>query len=321
MAIVFLGTPAFSVPSLRRLVDDGYDVAAVYSQPDRPAGRGRRSRPPPTKQAAQEMGLTVRQPESLRDPAAIEELRALKPELGIAVAYGQILRPEVLEVPQRGVLNVHPSLLPKLRGASPISAAILNGDRESGVSVILMDPGMDSGPIIAQRRLPIEDRDTAGTLSERLAALAAELLSEALPRWLSGEIQPQTQDHSQATKAPPLKKDHGRIDWTLPAVDIWRRVRAYNPWPGAYTTLDGELLHVWQAWPLPDSDAPPGAVVALTDEQRTALPDAADREAFGVATGDGLLAVLSVQRAGRKAMPAADFLRGMRDLIGKRLGD
>jgi methionyl-tRNA formyltransferase len=321
MAIVFLGTPAFSVPSLRRLVGDGFPVAAVYTQPDRPAGRGRHVTPPATKLAALELGLPVHQPESLRDPAAIEELAALKPEVGVAVAYGQILPPEVLEIPTRGVLNVHPSLLPRLRGASPISAAILNGDSETGVSIIRMDPGMDSGPLLAQRSLPIDDSDTTGTLSERLAALAAGLLAETLPRWLAGEIDPQPQDDSLATKAPPLKKEHGRIDWTLPAIDIWRRVRAYNPWPGAQTSLDGEPIRIWQAWPLPAAaDADPGAVLALSDEQRDALPPHADPEAFGVATGNGVLAVLSLQRAGRRPLPPGEFLRGAPNLIGKRLG-
>ena len=321
MAILFLGTPAFSVPSLRRLVHEGFQIAAVYTQPDRPAGRGRKLRPPATKEAALELGLTVRQPHSLRDPAAIEELASLRPEVGVAVAYGQILPPEVLEIPPKGLLNIHPSLLPRLRGASPISAAILNGDPESGVTIIRMDPGMDSGPILAQRSLPIHDTDTTATLSDHLATLAAGLLAETLPRWLAGDIEPAPQDDSLATKAPPLKKEHGRIDWALPAVDIWRRVRAYNPWPGAQTTLDGEPLRIWQAWPLPGAAAPPGAVVALNDDQRAALPQGADPETFAVATGDGVLAVLSLQRAGRKALSPGDFLHGMRDLIGRRLGD
>ncbi|TET99449.1 MAG: methionyl-tRNA formyltransferase, partial [Dehalococcoidia bacterium] len=217
MAIVFLGTPAFAVPSLRRLADEGYEIAAVYTQPDRPAGRGRRLTPPPVKTAALAMGLPVRQPESLRDPSALAELTSLHPEVGVGVAYGQILRQEVLAIPPKGVLNVHPSLLPRHRGASPIPAAILAGDRETGVTIILMDPGMDSGPVLAQRSLPIEDWDTAGTLTEKLAPLAADLLAETLSRWLQGEIDPQPQDHSLATKAPLLKKEHGAIDWSLPA--------------------------------------------------------------------------------------------------------
>ncbi len=320
MAIVFLGTPAFAVPSLRRLADEGYEIAAVYTQPDRPAGRGRHLTPPPVKTAALAMGLPVRQPESLRDPLALAELTSLHPEVGIGVGYGQILRQEVLDIPPKGVLNVHPSLLPRHRGASPIPAAILAGDRETGATVMLMDPGIDSGPILAQRSLPIENQDTGGTLAEKLALLAASLLAETLPGWLRDEIEPQPQDHSLATKTPLLKKEHGAIDWSLPAMRIWRQVRAYDPWPGAYTTLDGQLLHVWEAWPLPGEGAPPGTTVALREEQQDELRAQADQGGFGVQTGDGLLAVLSVQRQGRRRLPATEFLRGARDFIGRRLG-
>jgi methionyl-tRNA formyltransferase len=320
MAIVFLGTPAFAVPSLRRLVDEGFEIAAVYTQPDRPAGRGRRPAQPPVKDAALAMGLPVRQPESLRDSTALAELASLHPEVTVGVAYGQILRQEVLEIPPKGVLNIHPSLLPRHRGASPIPAAILAGDRETGVTIILMDPGMDTGPILAQRSLHINDSDTTGALTEKLARVAADLLAETVPRWLRSEIDPQPQDHSLATKAPLLKKEHGAIDWAIPAVDIWRRVRAYNPWPGAYTTVEGRLLHIWEAWPLPGGRAVPGTVVALSDEQRAGLPPGADEGAFAVQTGDGLLAVLSAQREGRRRLPAGEFLRGMRDFIGRRLG-
>lgn len=320
MAIIFLGTPAFAVPSLRRLADEGHEIAAVYTQPDRPAGRGRRLTAPPVKTAALAMGLPVRQPQSLRDPSALAELASLQPDVGIGVAYGQILRQEVLAIPAKGMLNVHPSLLPRHRGASPIPAAILAGDRETGATIMLMDPGMDSGPILTQRSLPIEDRDTAGTLTEKLALLAADLLAETLPRWLRDEIDPQQQDHSLATKAPLLKKEHGAIDWSLPAVQTWRQVRAYNPWPGAYTTLDDQVLHIWEAWPLPGEGAPPGTVVALREEQQVELPPEADREAFAVQTGNGLLTVLSVQRQGRRRLGAAEFLRGARGFIGRRLG-
>ena len=320
MAIVFLGTPAFAVPSLRRLGDEGFEIAAVYTQPDRPAGRGRHTASPPVKSAAQEMGLSVRQPESLRDPATLAALASLRPEVGVGVAYGQILRQELLEIPRKGVLNVHPSLLPRHRGASPVPAAILAGDRETGVTIILMDPGMDSGPILAQRAIPIEDAETAGTLTEKLAPIAADLIADTLPRWLDDEIEPRPQDHSLATKAPLLKKEQGTIDWSLPAVQIWRRVRAYNPWPGAYTALQGGLLHIWGAWPLADGEAPPGTVVELSEEQRAGLPPGADRGAFAVGTGDGLLTVLSAQREGRRALSASEFLRGMRGFIGRRLG-
>ncbi len=320
MSIVFLGTHAFAVPSLRRLVQAGFEIAAVYTQPDRPAGRGRRVTAPPVKRAALELNLPIRQPEDMRDPAALAELASLRPAVAVGVAYGQILRPEVLEIPEKGVLNVHPSLLPRHRGAAPVPAAILAGDDRTGVTIILMDRGMDSGPILARGEIDIDDRDTAGSLMDRLSGVAAELVAETLPRWLNGEIEPKPQDGSLATKAPLLNKDHGGIDWSLPAGDIWRRVRAYNPWPGAHTTLEGELLHIWEAWPLPGGAGPPGTVVALSEEQRAALPAAAHRTPFGVHTGDGVLAVISVQRPGRRALPAGDFLRGMRTFIGRHLG-
>ncbi|HEU4760384.1 MAG TPA: methionyl-tRNA formyltransferase [Dehalococcoidia bacterium] len=320
MAIVFMGTPAFAVPSLQRLAAEGYGIAAVYTQPDRPAGRGRHPRPSPVKVAAQELGLPVREPATLSEPEALSALRSLAPEAIVVVAYGQILRQDVLDVPPRGVLNVHPSLLPRHRGAAPIPAAILAGDGETGVTVMLMDAGMDTGPIVAQRAMPVEPADTAGSLGAKLSAVAADLLAETLPRWLRGEIEPQPQDDSRATKAPLLRKEQGAIDWGLPAAEIWRRVRAYNPWPGAYSTLDGEIVHIWEAWPLEeDSGQRPGTLVPLTDQQRAQLPPGADREAFAVQTGRGLLVVLLVQRAGRRALPPGDFLRGARDALGKRL--
>ncbi len=315
-----MGTPAFAVPSLRRLATAGFQVAAVYTQPDRPAGRRRHPQPPAVKLAAQELSLPVRQPLTLRDPDALAGLASLQPQVMVAVAYGQILRQEVLDIPPRGVLNVHPSLLPRHRGASPIAAAILSGDETTGVTIMLMDPGMDSGPVLAQAAIPIEPSDTSASLGDKLSHLAADLLSQTLPRWLAGDIQPRPQDHSRATKAPPLRKEHGAIDWTAPAQQIWRQVRAFNPWPGAYTALDGSLLHIWQAWPIDgDSGREPGTIVPLEHEQRRQLPPGSDREAFAVQTGRGLLAVLLVQRAGRRALPAGDFLRGVRDLFGRRL--
>ena len=320
MAIVFMGTPHFALPSLRALAEAGYDIAAVYTRPDRPAGRGLRPQPPPVKLLAQELGLPVRQPDSLRRPEAIEELQALAPEVIVVCAYGQILRRPVLELPPKGVLNVHPSLLPRHRGPSPIAAAILAGDPETGVTVMLMDEGMDTGPILSQRSLPISPFDTAGTLGERLSRLAAELLLETLPRWLRGEIAPQPQDESRATVTRLLRKEDGAIDWHLSAEELWRRVRAFNPWPGAYTYLDGEQLHIWEAWPLPfDSGFPPGTVVALSAEQASSVPAEAGRAAFAVQTGAGLLAVLRAQRAGRRPLPSEEFLRGMPRIIGRRL--
>ena len=320
MSIVFIGTPQFAVPALRRLAADGHHVSAVVTQPDRPAGRGLRVRASPVKLAAEELRLPVKQPPSLRDAQAIEELASLRPEVIVAVAYGQILRQPVLDIPPRGILNVHPSLLPRWRGASPVPGAILAGDEATGVSIILMDPGMDSGPILAQRRHPIAPTDTAGSLLDTLSTVAADLLSETLPRWLAGEIEPQPQDELLATVCPLLRKESGAIHWDRPAVDIWRAVRAYNPWPGAYSALDGELLHIWRSWPLDfDSGSAPGTVVALSGAQRSSLPEGAPPGAFAVQTGEGLLAVLQAQRAGRRVLPADEFLRGLPGLIGRRL--
>lgn len=318
MSIVFIGTPEFAVPSLQRLAADGFDISAVLSQPDRPAGRGRGMRPSPIAVAAEELGLPLLKPQSLRDPDAVAEVAALQPEAIVAVAYGQILRPEVLDIAPKGVLNVHPSLLPRWRGPAPVPAAILAGDETTGVTIMLMDPGMDTGPILSQVDHPIHDADTAGSLLTALADVGAGLLSDTLLRWLAGELEPQPQDDAEATVSSLIRKENAQIDWSLPAVDIWRRVRAYNPSPGAYTTLNSELLHIWEAWPLKSDARAPGTVVPLDD--REALPDPARDASFAIGTGDGLLAVVTAQRPGRRSMPSADLLRGMPDLIGARLG-
>lgn len=336
MSIVFIGTPDFAVSSLRRLAADGHVIAAVITQPDRPAGRGRRLALPPVKVAAEELGLTVLQPSTLRDAEPLNTIRALQPEAIVAVAYGQILRQQLLDIPPRGVLNVHPSLLPRHRGASPIAGAILAGDDETGVSIMLMDAGMDSGPVLAQHRVPIGAFETTGTLTTSLAELGAGLLAETLPRWLTGEIDPQPQDESQATVTRLIRKQDGAIDWHLSAVEIWRRVRAYNPWPGAVTTLDGETLNVRRAWPIEDNtDKLAGTIITPAgknlpifntlvdpkpgDRRFRLLPPEATGSAFLVQTGDGLLAVLELQRAGRRALSSAEFARGRPGIIGRRL--
>jgi len=321
MSIVFIGTPAFAVPSLLRLLDTGHEIALVITQPDRPAGRRRKTLSSPVKEAALEAGLTVLQPASLRDPAAMHEVAALEPEAMVAVAYGQILRQEFLDIAPRGVLNVHPSLLPRFRGASPIPAAILAGDEVTGVTIILMDAGMDSGPMLAQRIHAIWPVDTTDSLSPVLSELGASLLAETLPRWLSGEITPRPQDESSATVTRLLTKADSLIDWVRPAVEIWRQVRAYNPWPGAHTLVDGALLHIWQAWPLEgSSETEPGTVIGIASGRPDAMPAELAAPAFAVQTGDGLLAPVELQREGRKRLSAPAYLRGMPGLIGRRLG-
>jgi len=318
MSIVFIGTPEFAVPSLKALVDTGPDIAAVVTQPDRPAGRGRTLTPSSVKAAATEHGLTVLQPASLRDPEAVEQLRKLAPEVMVAVAYGQILRREVLEIPPKGVLNVHPSLLPRWRGATPIPAAILAGDNETGVSIMLMDQGMDSGPILAQQTTRLSDSETTATLTASLAEVGASLLAHTLPRWLNGEITPRPQNEEVATVCHPLTKGDGAIDWTRPATEIWRQVRAYDPWPGAFTPFDGESLRIWSAWPIeavPSSEAV-GTILGIPEDAPLEAQDAA----FAVQTGDGVLAIHEVQRAGRNRLSSKEFLRGSPGLIGTVLG-
>ncbi len=322
MRVVFMGTPEFALPSLRALVEGGYNIVGVYTRPDRLAGRGRALTPPAVKTAALDYGLPVFQPPGLRRPEAAEELASLRPDVIVVCAFGVILRQPVLDIPAKGVLNVHPSLLPRHRGASPIAAAILAGDEQTGVTIMLMDPGMDTGPILSQRAISISPWDTSGSLGERLAEVGAELLPEVLPRWLADEIEPQPQDDSLASQCSLLRKEDGAIDWNLPAIDIWRQVRAFNPWPGAFTTLAEQTLLIWEAWPLSVGSAgEPGAVLPLTPDQRQMLPpEAGEKEALAVQTGEGLLAVLRLQRAGRRSLAAAEFIRGQRDLFGRRLG-
>ena len=316
MRIVFMGTSDFALPALRRLIDSEHEVAAVYTQPDRPAGRGRHPMPPPVKVKAQEWGLPLRQPARVSTPEDTAELAAFKPDVIVVAAYGQLLKERVLEVPPKGVINIHPSLLPRHRGASPVAAAILTDDKETGVSIMLMALAFDEGPILAQRRIPISPHDTTGSLTAQLAAVGADLLMETLPGFLEGTIRPQPQDAAAATYAPLVQKGDALIDWRLPATEIWRRVRAHNPWPGAFTYLDGEPLRILEAWPLPDdSGEPPGSLGATPPSHEELL-----RGTFAVQTGEGLLAALTVQKSGRRALAAADFLRGERGLIGRRLG-
>ena len=299
-----MGTPQFAVPSLEALVGE-HEIVCVITQPDRRAGRGRKLTPPPVKEAALRHGLSVWQPPTLREPQAIAHLKELAPQVMVVVAYGEILRPEVLSIPPHGVINVHASLLPRYRGPSPIAAAILAGDTETGVTVMLMDEGMDTGPILSQATCPIAPDDTAGTLGERLALLGANLLANTLPRWLRGEITPRPQDHQQATYCRLLRKEDGLIDWSRPAEELARQVRAYHPWPGSYTLWRGRPLKVLRARALSDhsTDEPPGLVVMLP-------------RGPAVVTGKGLLLLEEVQPAGRRPMPGAAFARGQRNFVG-----
>ena len=306
--VVFLGTPEFAVPTLEAL-DEGHQVVGVVTQPDRPAGRGRKLMPSPVKEAALERGLEIQQPASLRAPEAVQQLVTWQPEAIVVAAFGQILRPEVLALPPHGCLNVHASLLPRYRGAAPIPAAILAGDDETGVTIMLMDEGMDTGPILAQARTPIAPGDTTASLTDKLARMGAGQIIQALPAWLEGRISPRPQDDALATYCRPLQKEDGRLDWTEPARALDRRVRAADPWPGAFTTWQGRRLKVLRARPRPDwpGSGQPGLVVAL-------------EAGAGVVTGKGLLELSEVQMAGKRAMEIGVFLHGQQDFVGSLLG-
>lgn len=304
MRVVFMGSPGFAVPSLEYLVLGGYEIVAVYTQPDRTGGRGRKLAVSPVKQAAQALGLKVVQPQSLKTPEALKKLADFKPEIIVVAAFGQLLPKTVLEMPKLGCLNVHPSLLPKFRGASPVAAAILAGEEFSGVSIMLLDEGMDSGPVLARAQLPIADSDTTASLGAKLSLVGAGLLGEVMVDWIRGEIKPQPQDESQATYCQPITKDEGEINWRLSAIDIWQRVRAFHPWPGSFSRWRGKTLKIIEAAPLsPQTPAKAGEVVALDS-------------GFGIGTGDGVLKILRVQLEGKQALSAAEFLRGQRDFIG-----
>lgn len=302
-----MGSPEFAVPSLEHLILNKYQVMAVYTQPDRPAGRGRVLVSPPVKEAALRWGLPVVQPASLKSAEAVTRLTDFQPDVIVVAAFGQILPQSVLDIPRYGCINIHPSLLPKYRGASPVAAAILSGDEFTGVSIMLLDAGMDTGPVLARAMVPVSPQDNAGSLTDRLSLLASHLLQEVLVGWLRREIVPQPQNEAEATYSTQITKEAGEIDWHLSAVEIWRRVRAFNPWPGCYTKWRGRQLKIIEAVPVPDSGyIKIGQVVALKEKGSE----------FGVHTGTGILRVAQVQLEGKRAMTAAEFLRGQRDFIG-----
>ena len=305
-----MGTPEFGVPALRHLVLNGYQVVAVYTQPDRPAGRGRQPAQSPVKRAAAGLNLPVVQPASLKDAETVAQLAGFHPDVIVVAAFGQILPQSVLDIPPHGCLNIHPSLLPRFRGASPVTAAILAGDEFTGVSLMLMDSGLDTGPVLAGERVPISPQDTTGSLADKLSRVAARLLPSVLERWTNGEITPRPQDEAGATYSTPLTKVEGEIDWHLPAVAIGRRVRAFQPWPGCYTRWQGKRLEIVEAVPLPGAGSfAVGQVLAVSQEG----------VGFGVNTGDGILGMLKVQLEGKRAMPAADFARGQPQFVGTML--
>jgi methionyl-tRNA formyltransferase len=299
--IVFMGSPEFSLPTLQALLA-AYNVIGVITQPDRPAGRGRSLTPPPVKVLAQEASLPIIQPRRLREPEAMQQLQAWQPDLIVVAAFGQILRPDVLNLPPRGCINVHASLLPRWRGAAPINAALLAGDEQTGASIMCMDSGIDTGPVLAQAGIPILPTDNAGSLSARLSQLGAELLIQTLPEYLMGKLVPLPQDETLATYAPMLEKEDGRLDFHQPAEALERKVRAFNPWPGAYTEWQGLTLKVHRAHAVHASQLAGVPGTATIHENMPAFFTAHD-----------LLVLDEVQPAGKKAMPGEVFLRGARD--------
>ena len=310
MRVVFMGTPGAAVPCLEHLVTDGYDVVAVYTQPDRTAGRGRSLVLSPVKQAAERLGLPVAQPESFRNSEDVTRLADLKPDVIVICAYGQILPQSVLDIPPYQCMNIHFSLLPRHRGASPVAAAILCGDEFSGVSIQLVRKRLDTGPLLTVGAVPITSHDTTGSLTEKLGVVGAGLLLEALSGWLRHEIAPRPQDESRATYFRQIKKEEGEIDWTLTAEEIGRKVRAYYPWPGCFTKWRGKNLRIIQASVLPeDSTYDAGKVIALSGRKAE----------VGIGTGKGVLVVDSLQLEGKRVMTASEFLRGQRDFVGSVL--
>ncbi len=311
MRIVFMGTPAYVLPVLKALLSPDFRVAGVYTQPDRPTGRGRISEPPPVKSLALEHGISVFQPASLRRPEVQGELASLSPDVIVVAAYGKILPSEVLNIPPYGCLNIHPSLLPKYRGPSPVAKAILEGEAHTGTTIMLLDEGMDTGPILASRQVPIESgAATTESLTPLLLDVGADLLVEVLPRWLNGEITPQPQDDSRATITKKLEKSDGEVRWELSAEEIERRLRAFTPWPGLFTYWQGRLLKVLSARPLVEEiPGEPGLVVPLNEPG----------SAVGMVTGKGILALESLQMEGRRAVSSEEFVRGYTNFSGSVL--
>jgi methionyl-tRNA formyltransferase len=297
--ILFMGTPDFGVPTLQALADH-FHVVGVITQPDRPAGRGRKPTPPAIKSEAKALGIPFFQPPSLHKPVVMDQLKLWDPDLIVVAAYGHILPPKVLDYPAYGCLNVHASLLPRWRGAAPINAALLHGDQETGVTIMKMDQGLDSGPILAQESVPVEDDDTAGSLFDKLSHLGAQLLVEIIPPYVKGEITPHPQDDSKATHAPMLKREDGELSFDRTADMLARQVRAYAPWPGTYTFWKGQRLIIHQAHAKRVTS--PGVGVFCMEEGKPAI-----------GTSRGILVLDEVQPAGKRKMAGEDFLHGAKD--------
>ena len=322
LRIIFMGTPQFAVPALEALIEgappgaalpEGYELVTVITRPDKPVGRGQEIVYSPVKQAALAHGIPVWQPGSLKRPENIEALAAYHADLYIVAAFGQILPQAVLDQPRYGTLNIHASLLPKYRGVSPIAEAILQGDAEAGVTIMLIDAGVDSGPMLLKRSIPIDEGETTGSLTSKLADLGAQALLETLPLWIQGKITPEPQDERLASHTHMLRKEDGEIAWELPAAVLARKVRAYTPWPSAYSHWRGKSLKIISARAAavePGEPMPPGTV---------SVREEAGHKLLAVVTGAGLLLVKQLQLEGKKAMSAEEFLRGYSQIVGEVL--
>jgi methionyl-tRNA formyltransferase len=306
MKLVFAGTPEFARQALAAIIGAGHEVSLVMTQPDRPSGRGMKLTPSAVKLEAEKHGILVYQPASLKDPATHEPIKAVQAEVMVVAAYGLILPQAVLDIPARGCLNIHASLLPRWRGAAPIQRAVEAGDRETGISIMQMEAGLDTGPVLLEKRLPIQDTDTGASLHDKLAALGAQAIVEALAQL--DKLKPVVQPEQGVTYAGKLSKEEARMAWTLQAEVLARKIRAFNPVPGAWTMLNGEPLKIWQAEVVPGKGRP-GEVLA------------AGNEALVVACEDAALKITELQKSGAKRMNAAAFLAGVRILPGMRLGD
>ena len=304
---VFMGSPEFALPALRALVGEGYDVRLAVTQPDRRAGRGGRRRAPPAKAEAERLGVPVFQPESLREPEAVAALAAAEPDLIVVAAYGRILPRAVLGLTRRPPVNVHPSLLPRWRGPSPVAAAIRAGDAATGVSIIELVPQLDAGPVIAARPFPVAPDDTTASLEARLAEAGADLLIETLPGWLAGDLRAVPQDESQATTCPLLEKAHGHLAASMTAWEAERAVRAYDPWPGAFVVYEGERLAVWRAYVAYAGELIPGDLTVVAGKP-------------AVAFRDGALVLGEVQRSGSRRVSGEAFLNGERGRLARSAG-
>lgn len=308
--IVFMGTPDFSVPVLQRILTDGYDVIAVVTQPDRPVGRKKVLTPPPVKVEAEKHGIPVFQPERIREKEAMEEIIALGADLIITAAFGQILPKELLEAPKHGCINVHASLLPELRGGAPMHFAIVQGKEKTGITIMYMVERLDAGDMLSHVEVPITERDTVGTLHDKLSEAGAKLLSDTLPKLLKGQLTPVPQREEEATFAHTIKREQEKIDWTKSGEEIYNHVRGFNPWPVAYTTYENHVMKIWWVEKMIGKAGFPGEIVAI------------DGDGFIVGTGnDTAIKIMELQPSGKKRMQAGDFLRGTKLAVGDKLGE